>query len=316
MTMRITMTQTRMGESGSLLTVAGSPYTVSDAFGAAMVGAGFATDTDGALTPPDSHPLRLSSDGTAVVSGDRNLPIQTAASKYGGNYAKALLLLNQSGGPSVLPVDYSGNSTAITFGGNTTTPWANAGYFTSVAAVAQNTALVVPASAVALSLLTDSFLMAFTLNKATPAGVETLCGCTDLSTQPGFNININASGYVGPRLRVNGATVATTYGTHAAADGADHRVMLTWDAPTKTMTAYVDGVSSVVQTAGTVLSTDVVATALALGRATTGDSVAGKFAGFLFCTFAASGLPLNMSELVTLDNTRRRSGITDLSVFF
>ncbi len=69
MTMRITMTQTRMGESGSLLT-SGSTYTVSDAFGAAMVGAGYATDTDAALTPPESQPLRLSADGTAVVSGD------------------------------------------------------------------------------------------------------------------------------------------------------------------------------------------------------------------------------------------------------
>ena len=53
MTMQITMTQTRMGESGSLL-VAGSTYTVSDAFGAAMVGARYATDTTGALTPAPS----------------------------------------------------------------------------------------------------------------------------------------------------------------------------------------------------------------------------------------------------------------------
>jgi hypothetical protein len=65
------MNQARMGESGSLLT-AGSTNTVSDAFGAAMVGAGYATDTDGALTPPDSEPVRLSADGTSLVSGDGN----------------------------------------------------------------------------------------------------------------------------------------------------------------------------------------------------------------------------------------------------
>lgn len=53
MTMQITMTQTRMGESGSLL-VSGSTYTVSDAFGAAMVGARYAIDTNGALTPAPS----------------------------------------------------------------------------------------------------------------------------------------------------------------------------------------------------------------------------------------------------------------------
>ena len=74
MTMRITMIQTRMGESGTLLD-SGTTYTVSDAFGAAMVGAGYATDTDGALTPPDSQPVRLSADGTSLVSGDGNLAL-------------------------------------------------------------------------------------------------------------------------------------------------------------------------------------------------------------------------------------------------
>lgn len=66
MTMRITMLQTRMGEAGSLLTVAGSPYTVSDSFGAAMVGAGYATDTDGVLTPPNSQPIRFNSASLTV----------------------------------------------------------------------------------------------------------------------------------------------------------------------------------------------------------------------------------------------------------
>lgn len=54
MTMTVTMTQTRMGESGSLL-VAGSSYSVSDAFGAFLVGAGLATDPYRALTPPPSE---------------------------------------------------------------------------------------------------------------------------------------------------------------------------------------------------------------------------------------------------------------------
>ena len=102
MTMRITMTQTRMGESGSLLT-SGSTYTVSDAFGAAMVGAGFATDTDGALSPPDSQPLRLSADGTAVVSGDRNFAIAS--------------VLHQSGVPiGIAPTGSVGANGAVTLG--------------------------------------------------------------------------------------------------------------------------------------------------------------------------------------------------------
>lgn len=62
MTMRITMLQARMGEAGSVL-AAGTTNTVSDAFGASMVGMKYATDTDGALTPPNSNPARLTSQG-------------------------------------------------------------------------------------------------------------------------------------------------------------------------------------------------------------------------------------------------------------
>lgn len=79
MTMQITMTQTRMGESGSLLT-AGSTYTVSKAFGAAMVGNGYATDTAGVLRP-DSTEFSPSERTAikAVVSGAGNLATSRAA---------------------------------------------------------------------------------------------------------------------------------------------------------------------------------------------------------------------------------------------
>ena len=48
MTMRVTIITTLMGESGTLLT-AGNIYTVSDAFGVAIVGEKRATDTDNVL---------------------------------------------------------------------------------------------------------------------------------------------------------------------------------------------------------------------------------------------------------------------------
>lgn len=54
MTMRVTLTTTVMGESGSLL-AAGSTYTVSEAFGASLVNSGRATDTDRALTPAQTE---------------------------------------------------------------------------------------------------------------------------------------------------------------------------------------------------------------------------------------------------------------------
>jgi hypothetical protein len=50
MTMRVTIITTCMGESGTLLN-AGSTYTVSDTFGAELVGLRRATDTDGVLQP-------------------------------------------------------------------------------------------------------------------------------------------------------------------------------------------------------------------------------------------------------------------------
>ena len=60
MTMRVTMLDTRMGESGSLLVV-GNTYTVSDSFGAALVGAGRATDTDSALRPTSAENIAFAS---------------------------------------------------------------------------------------------------------------------------------------------------------------------------------------------------------------------------------------------------------------
>lgn len=78
MTMRITMTQTRMGESGSLL-LAGTTYTVSDAFGAAMVGAKYATDTDNALTPaPSQLSIQQMASVQALVSKDGVLDAASA----------------------------------------------------------------------------------------------------------------------------------------------------------------------------------------------------------------------------------------------
>ena len=54
MTMSVTMLITVMGESGSLLN-SGSTYTVTKAFGAALVGGKRATDTYGVLTPASSE---------------------------------------------------------------------------------------------------------------------------------------------------------------------------------------------------------------------------------------------------------------------
>ena len=78
MTMRITMLVTVMGESGSLLE-ASSTYTVSDAFGAAMVGARKATDTDGALTPPGAENIAAASRNLAKSDVDTMIKANSAS---------------------------------------------------------------------------------------------------------------------------------------------------------------------------------------------------------------------------------------------
>lgn len=67
--MRVTITSTVMGESGSLLT-AGSTYSVSDSFGSSLVNSGRATDTDRALNPQQSE-LKpyLATDASNNVTG-------------------------------------------------------------------------------------------------------------------------------------------------------------------------------------------------------------------------------------------------------
>lgn len=78
MTMRITMLTTVMGESGSLLT-ATSTYTVSDAFGAAMVGSGKATDTDSVLTPPGAENIAAASRNLAKSDVDTMIKANSAS---------------------------------------------------------------------------------------------------------------------------------------------------------------------------------------------------------------------------------------------
>lgn len=252
---------------------------------------------------------------TGLVGPDGENAAFRQGNETGYQYISLLLPLNQAGGPSVLPTDYSKDGVECSFGASATVPWGNAGYFTSVAS-AENKALVVPNSAVALNLSTDSFLFGFTLNKAAPAGTETILGCTNNSSQPGFMLNIQlTSGYLGLRLFANGATLETTYGTTAAASGADKRIMIAWDAVAKTFTSYIDGVQDLQQTATTVLSTDIIATDLSLGRTTVGNTVAAKFAGVMFAKFAASSLPKNLDELVLADVTFHRSSISGMPVF-
>lgn len=93
MTMRVTMTDTRMGESGSLLT-SGNTYTVSDGFGAYLVGAGKATDTDSILKPTSTE---------NIAQASRNLTGADVDTIVKANSASAVVL--------TIPTDAAGGFT-------------------------------------------------------------------------------------------------------------------------------------------------------------------------------------------------------------
>ena len=240
-----------------------------------------------------------------------------APSVNGRKYTSINLLLNQSGAVEVLPTDYSDNDTVCSFGANSTVPWTNSGYYTSEAAV--DASLRIPNAAVNLNLYSDSFICAVTVKDPTVSqGLMGTIGASSASN-PYFNVQIDGSGNVGFRVRVNASSpFAGTFTTSAITGGADHRVLMAWDAPTKKLYSYVDGAATNLspQTAATVLSTDIITDVFALGKVLTANTYAAKFAGFQMLKFYSSGLPSNFVELVALDNSRRRSGLLDCPVFF
>lgn len=97
-----------------------------------------------------------------------------------------------------------------------------------------------------------------------------------------------------------------------------HRVLLAWDAPTQTVTQYVDGVvdfSRGLDAGKAAVAGDLITEPYDIGRPRTGLASISQFSGFQFLKFAGSGLPMNIDELTYLDNQRRRMGLLDVPVF-
>ncbi len=245
-------------------------------------------------------------------------------------YIGAFIPCNQSGGPSVLPVDYSLKNVACTFGAGVVTPWANAGYFTSYAGT--QSFLSVPNSAFNPNLNSDSFIIGFTLNKNTEAGsgTNTLLGNTDGSSSiPGVFVlygqtsNANANklgvrifgGSTSAGAGVSSLTAATYASSATLVDNNDHRVLIAWDAVTKIVTLYVDGVALYTSSALAVTATDAMTGKFRFGQGLTGACVLAKFAGLNLIKFPSSGLPFNMAELVAYDNSHKRTGLADQHFF-
>lgn len=118
MAMQITMLQTRMGEAGALLS-AGATYTVSEAYGTAMIGAGFASDTNRALTPPTSslNPTQaaavaasLAGPGSAAKTWDGQRPPRAGANNSPGQLVTRFVTaaLTNNSGANLTLTDVSG----------------------------------------------------------------------------------------------------------------------------------------------------------------------------------------------------------------
>ncbi|MDH4391257.1 MAG: hypothetical protein QE285_07515 [Aquabacterium sp.] len=162
MTMRITMIQARLGESGSVL-AAGSTYTVSDLFGRTMVYNKFATDTDNAMLEPQRFTEPGIAATQALVSG-----------------AGSSLLTNRSRSRPCALIPTMPISVSTAFTGTHSLMMTAPGEFDAVAVVACNidaSTMIIDAASVAVSERSDTSktvptIGGTTYNQAAPAGTQ------------------------------------------------------------------------------------------------------------------------------------------------
>ena len=95
-----------------------------------------------------------------------------------------------------------------------------------------------------------------------------------------------------------------------------NRILHAWDAPTKTIYQYVNGVLDIAITATQVFAASEIEThPVRLGRGATGSTIAAKFAGFVQMRFPGAGLPKSLGEIAVKDNMYRTVGLTDFPLF-
>lgn len=230
-------------------------------------------------------------------------------------FCRFVLPLNQSGGPSVLPTDYSPRKTQCTIGLSNGAPWANAGDLTTYAGAGDST-LIVPASAATVDLAGRALMFAATVKKAIPAGIEAIAGGSN-GTLPGLLINMNTSGNVGPRLFVAaGINFTGAYGTAVVGGAAYHRLCWFWDAQTRTIEQYVDGVLDFAAVAAQPFAaTEIAADTFRLGRGNSGNTAAAQFRGAIYAVFDGASAPVNRAEIAKIDALYPQGGGINAPVF-
>lgn len=195
--------------------------------------------------------------------------------------------------------------------------WANRGYLTTGAGTGLG--VCVSNGKTAVDLATQSVIVAFIVNAATPGASVSLMGSGDGSANKGFYLSGRTSGVIRPVLNTSTALYNTLAdGTVTVLDGTDHAVLVAIDAVTKSIFVYVDGVLADTylnafngNTAATTSAFNIGAFGGPLVNAAT---CAAKFNGIHHMVFSG-GLPINVGKLAQLHAERPLKPITTADIY-
>lgn len=209
--------------------------------------------------------------------------------------------------------DVSGKGNNATIEASNTTPFAVDNRMSTVAHASAG-GIVLQAAASAVDLTTDSFLMGFSLTNEDPAGSESVA-----SWGAGGGGSNFAGIYISHRSSAAGvARIVANLGNGTLVSGSDTtvkisnaggtretHVLMAYDAPTRSVYLYRDGVLAAsnagLLTGGSawVLTTTTLAARLG-GTGAPGATVAGVFRGWQGYVFAGNSLPLNIGRVAAL----------------
>lgn len=132
--------------------------------------------------------------------------------------------------------------------------WANPGVITTGAGV--ELYLTIPVAKVSVDLRLQSMMFCFEINKATPAGNDSIFGNTNGAALTGFGVVIRNTGKLSIRTATDGATQTVLADSTAVfADGSPHTCQAFWDQRANTVALYRDGtLSDVYSNAWTLVS--------------------------------------------------------------
>jgi hypothetical protein len=194
--------------------------------------------------------------------------------------------------------------------------WVNRGYVTTAAGTGLGVA--VPGNKTAFDLATQSVVIAFVINAAQPAAVIRFMGNADSTANKGFYILGNTNGTIRPVPNTSTGVVSTLAdGSVAVLDGTDRAVMIAFDAVTKGIFVYVDGVLADTylnaftgNTAGITQSFNIGSFGGPIVNATT---YAAKFYGLHQLVFNG-GLPINLGKMAQMHSERPLRTFTNADI--